>query len=277
MRKEIYRMEDGGAWALLRRTRLCHLASVDPAGAPVLRALHPVLLGEAVYFHGAPAGEKLSCIGQRAVVCAEEVIAEIPSYFIDPERACPATTYYESAQAHGVIEAVSDETEKAAALQALMVKYQPEGGHAPIDPGDPRFAAIYRKAVAGVLVLRLRIDYIDGKLKLGQNRGPEDLARVLEGLWKRGQPGDARAVDRLAHALRRTHPAQTLPPFLHAPEGALLFTTLGADDAAEAVALLRDAYWNDWVDADTLARAHVNSSAWVGAREQRASGAGMRE
>ena len=35
------------------------------------------------------------------------------------------------------------------------------------------------------------------------------------------------------------------------------------------LALLRDAYWNDWVDADTLARAHVHSSAWVGAREQR--------
>ena len=54
-------------------------------------------------------------------------------YFSDGERACPATTLYRSAQAHGTLEEVTSRADKARVLQALMEKYQPEGKHVPID------------------------------------------------------------------------------------------------------------------------------------------------
>lgn len=263
MRKEIYRMDSQVARALLARARVIHLASTTSTGAPLLRALHAVVMGQGLYFHGAPAGEKLEAIGRPAVVSADEILAEIPSYFLDPERACPATTYYDSVQAHGDLAEVTDADEKARALQALMEKYQPEGGHVPIAARDP----LYRKAVAGVLVLRLSLDQIDGKTKLGQNRSAADLRAVLHKLWQRGLSTDPRAIDKVASRLRTAEGLAALPDFLRGPGNTWLCCALEEDDADAAVALLRDAYWNSWPTDDEIRRSHLGSTAWVGARD----------
>src|SRR5438309_653515 len=114
MRREgHFRMSREDAVALLERGPVVRLASTTPAGEPVLRTVHGVIADGAIAFHGAPAGEKLECVGRAAVLAAEEIVAEIPSYFIDPERACPATTLYLSAQVHGAIEEVADAEAKA--------------------------------------------------------------------------------------------------------------------------------------------------------------------
>lgn len=257
-------MSGADAVRLLARAKVIHLASVLPDGQPMLRTLHAVVHAGALYFHGAPAGEKLEAIGRPAVVTAEEVLAEIPSYFLDPERACPATTYYESAQAHGLVIEVSDEEEKAAALQALMEKYQPEGGHVPIAASDP----LYKKAVNGVLVLRLALDKVDGKAKLGQNRGPADLAQVLEKLWERGLPEDPRAIDKVATRLVTAHGLVALPAFLRGPGETRLACALDERDLDAAVGLIRDAYWNDWPTEADLRRSHLGATAWVGIKDQ---------
>src|SRR4051812_8169281 len=108
MRKAIYRGSGDEGRALFVRAPVVHLATTNDLGDPILRSLHAVLEGDSLYFHGAPAGEKMTGIGKTAVVSAEEVVASIPSWFVDPVKACPATTYYVSAQAHGVIEEVDD-------------------------------------------------------------------------------------------------------------------------------------------------------------------------
>lgn len=267
MRKEIYRLDDAAARRLLAGAPVVHLASTTVDGLPLLRALHSVFLDGGLYFHGAPAGEKLEAIDRPAVVCAETVLAEIPSYFPDPERACPATTYYESVQAHGTLRKVTDDAEKAAALQALMQKYQPEGGHQPIRADDP----LYKKAVAGVLVLRLDVQHLDGKAKLAQNRSPAELRSVLSQLWQRGRAEDPRAIDRVAAVLAERQGRAALPDFLRGPRETLLCCALGTDDAeadADAAAdLLTDAYWNTWPTRDQLRQSHLGATAWVGARD----------
>src|SRR5690348_4951663 len=118
MRREIFRMPDPDAVALLARARVLHLATTTPEGEPVLRALDGAVSDGAFVFHGAPAGEKAACLGRPAVISAEEVVAHVPSWFTDPERACPATTFYRSAQAHGRLERVDDLASKARALAA---------------------------------------------------------------------------------------------------------------------------------------------------------------
>ena len=260
MRREIFRMERAAATALLERAPVVHLATTLPDGAPILRTVHGVIVDGRLCFHGAPAGEKTEALGRPVVASAEELIAEVPSYFVDPERACPATTYYLSAQVHGHLEEITDLDVKARVLQALMTRFQPEGGHVPITAGDP----MYRSAVKGILIVSISLEQLDGKAKLGQNRKPEELALILERLWQRGRVTDARAID----LVRAANPEIPTPPFLLAPEGTALFCAHGTPaDADEVAALLEGEYWNVGISRERIARSQLGASAWVTARD----------
>lgn len=260
MRKAIYRAPEAEARALFGRAPVVHLATTDEDGAPILRTVHAVLDGDRLLFHGAPAGEKMRGMGRAAVASVEEVVASIPSTFLDPERACPATTYYVSAQAHGELRVVEDVTSKAAALEALMRRYQPEGGYVPITAQHP----LYRKAVAGLLVAELRVTRMTGKAKLGQNRTPAERLRVIEALWERGAPGDVRAV---ALLLAR-FPELPAPSFLgEAPPGARLACDLDGEALEDAASLVGAEHWARDVPAEALVRSFASSSARVAARD----------
>ena len=262
-------MDREGALSLLGRAPVVHLASTTEGGEPLLRTLHGVIVASggrpALAFHAAPVGEKTESVGRPAVVAAEEIVASVPSYFMDPERACPATTLYRSAQVHGVVESVEDPARKAAVLAALMAKYQPEGGHVPIEAHHP----LYEKAVAGIMVLQVPLERVDGKAKLGQNRRPEERRLLLSRLWERGLPGDAAAVE----LVREANPDTPLPAFLVAPAAAAGVTlacapgTLDVADVDAAADLVAGAYWNEDTPRDALVRAHLGSPAWVGARD----------
>lgn len=259
MRRESYRMSREEAVALFARAPFVHLASTTPGGEPVLRVVHGVVVGELLAFHAAPAGEKMECLGRSAVVSAEEVVAEIPSYFLDPERACPATTYYRSAQVHGPIEVVDDLPTKAAVMAALMAKYQPEGGHVPITADDP----LYRKPLAGLLVAGVHLGAVDGKGKLGQNRKPDELAVVVTRLWERGRSADPAAIE----ALLGANPDVPVPAFLRGPAGERLVCAPSVGDADDAAALLFGAYWLPSVPREDIAAAQRGSPAWVVAKD----------
>jgi ribosomal protein S18 acetylase RimI-like enzyme/nitroimidazol reductase NimA-like FMN-containing flavoprotein (pyridoxamine 5'-phosphate oxidase superfamily) len=253
-------MDAGEARTLLARAPVVHVATTTASGEPMLRTVHGVVVGGHVAFHGAPAGEKVEAVGRPVVIAAEETVAQIPSYFVDPERACPATTYYRSVQVHGVLEEVTAPDAKALVLRALMKKFQPEGGHVPIDEAHP----LYRKAIAGLMILRVPLDRMDGKAKLGQNRTPAELARVVIRLWERGLSGDARAVE----LVRDANPSLPTPAFLLGPDGARLVCAMVERDVAGAVELLAGEYWHEDSTPEAIAGAHRASSAWVGARDQ---------
>lgn len=237
MRKAVYAGEEDEGRALLERAPVVHVATTDADGRPILRVVHAVVEGDLLAFHGAPAGEKMSGLGRRAVASAHETIAEIPSWFLDAERACPATTYYVSAQVDGVLEEVTDPTTKARILQKLMEKFQPEGGHVPIDPSNPQYASLYEKAVRGLLVAAVRMESLACKAKLGQNRKDEDRTRVIAQLWQRGTAADIAAVDFLVR--RFPHLA---PPAFRAAELSF-FCALHDSEIDEVLDLLRDVYW----------------------------------
>ena len=265
-RERFFAMARGEALALLADAPLVHLATTTPAGAPVIRTLHPVVVDGDVCFHAAAVGEKAESLGRAAVLSAEEVVASLPSYFVDGERACPATTLYRSVQVHGTLEAVDDEAQKARVLAALMAKYQPEAGHVPIDPAHARYAELYGKAVAAILIVRVRPVHVDGKAKLAQNRSPDERVRIMEQLWQRGLDGDPRAIE----LLRTANPDTTTPAFLRLPDRAkapaTLHCALDAGDVEAAVALLAPEYWNDAHPRERIAGAIAGSSVFVGAR-----------
>ena len=261
MRREIFRSDPVRALALLRRAPVVHLATTTPDGAPVLRALDAAVLEDGVYFHGARAGEKARCLGRPAVVSAEELVAHVPSWMVDPRWACPASTLYRSVQVHGVLAEVTDPALKARALSTLMERWQPEGRYEPIAADHPH----YRGQLQGTLVLRVGLDRVDGKDKLLQNRTAEEVARVVEGLWQRGQPGDPAAIE----AVREANPGATTPAFLAAPEGLRLAVALRTGDAEQAERLLAGEYWWDemGLPRGLIQPAQRAANAWVGAHD----------
>ncbi|MFZ5439993.1 MAG: GNAT family N-acetyltransferase [Myxococcota bacterium] len=243
--------------ALFQEREVLQLAGVEPTGLPVLKTLNGVVDEGWVCFHGSPAGEKTSLVGQPVVLSVEETVCRLPSYFADPEKACPATTLYRAAQAHGVLQAIDEPTRKARVLQRLMEKLQPEGGYVPLEASSP----LYRAQVNGLLIAGVPLTDLTVKAKLAQNRTPAQRANILERLWRRGEPGDARALE----LVREANPDTPTPAFLEAPAGTTLHAWFPPPRAEEAAALLADEYWNDVFSRDELARAHRGSSAWVGA------------
>lgn len=259
MRRAIFRADQAVAVALFRAAEVVQLASVRADGWPVLRTVHGVVVDGALAWHGAPKGEKSELTGQPGIVSCERIVANIPSHFVDPERACPATTYYESAQAAGRIEAIEDREEKARVLQALMERYQPEGGHRPITADDP----LYANAVKNLALWRVSLADAVAKVKLGQHKKPEELVRILEGLWRRGDARDVEAIDRILDA----NPTVPRPDFLGGPDGVRLILRGREADLPRVRALLSDTYWNVGVTDAQLDASHLGSPVWVGARD----------
>lgn len=254
-------MSPEAAQVFLAEQAVVHLASVDAAGQPVFKTVHPILDAGWLWFHSAPAGEKMSLLGRPAVISCEDLVATVPSYFFDAERACPATTYYRSVQIHGVITPLDDGHQKARVLQAMMQRFQPEGWHQPIDAESD----LYRAAVKGLLIAGVPLTSITGKAKLAQNRTPQQRSQLLQNLWHRGGPGDVRALE----LIRAANPDTPLPAFLQSLPGVTLFTQVPHVKVGEAVELLAHQYWNDRFSRVQLRRAHLQASAWVGAVDER--------
>jgi GNAT superfamily N-acetyltransferase/nitroimidazol reductase NimA-like FMN-containing flavoprotein (pyridoxamine 5'-phosphate oxidase superfamily) len=260
-------MSSTEALELLGAAPYVQLAGTGADGRPILRVVHAVIVDGSLAFHAAPAGEKLELLGRAVIAGTEEIIAEVPSWIRDPERACPATTFYRSAQVHGRLEPIDDPSTRARVLAELMRRFQPEGRHVPIDPAHPQWDRLYRKVVAGLLLARIVPERITGKHKLGQTMRAEQLAAVLDGLWRRGARGGW-PVDRALEICRAAHPARPLPAFLRGPEGFELCARPRDDDLATLVPLLCAQYWNERHDPGTIAAAHRASPAWVGARDR---------
>lgn len=174
---------------LLARTTHGWLAFVDPDGWPAVLAVNHVWLDGRLWFHGALEGRKMESLARdpRVRFAVADAFSIVPSHFRDPELACPATQYYESVMIKGRARFVTDPAEKARALQALMEKLQPEGGHAPIRAGDP----LYEKSLATTAVTVIEPEEITGKFKFGQNLPERKRLEVAGKLEARGCPLDA--------------------------------------------------------------------------------------
>ena len=252
-------MTDAQARRFLKQAEVLHLAFTRPDGAPVLRTLNAAVTDDWLLFHGAPAGEKAQCIGRPAVAQAEQIVANVPSYFSDPERACPATTFFRSVQVHGTLERITDPHIKADALQRVMQRHQPEGGHVPVSFDS----ALYQNALRGLLVFGVRLENLTGKAKLGQNKQPDEVQNLMERLWQRGAPRDAAAIA----LMFEYHPESSRAGRFRGPAQTWLWPTLAAADVAAAVDLLAGQYWTQGVSREVLAKAQLGASAWIGARD----------
>jgi ribosomal protein S18 acetylase RimI-like enzyme/predicted FMN-binding regulatory protein PaiB len=253
------------ARTLFERAESFQLAGLDADGAPMIRALHGVVVDDHLAFHSSLRGQKVQALGQRVTAAVHETVALIPNWFFDAERACAASTYFLSAQASGVLEPVDDPAKKARVLEAMMQKLQ-DGGYRPVAQGDAR----YQKAIDGVLIARLPLEQIVVRKKLGQNLSPAARRGVLEKLWRQAKPSAPAAIELILSMVEDT----PTPAFLKVDDDSdaraawRLCCHLPAERAEQAARLVVDEYWNVGVSLEVIAEAHRQSSAWVGALTQ---------
>ncbi len=170
-----------------------YLGIITSDGWPSVVPLNYVVVDNRIYFHGAHEGQKMEALASnpRVSFTVVEDFAFIPSHFRDPRFACPATQYYRSVMIRGRARIVDAAPEKAAALQALMEKLQPEGGFEPITAEAP----MYRKSLRTTAVVAIDIEQIAGKFKFGQNLPRSKRETVAKKLGERGCPIDHATVE----------------------------------------------------------------------------------
>ena len=187
--------------AFVTQQQLGRLITVSAEGQPHI-GLYPFLfLGDRIEMHLHRNDEQLADLTSNSKCAFEvdEVLGSIPSHWVHATNAMFATAYHRAV----IFEcdaAVSDDGEVLAAQQQrLMQHYQPDGGHTPVSTEH----AMYRGPMKEIRALTLTVRARKVKWKLGQNRKPEQLTKLIGELRQRGRATDAAAADALQWSLER--------------------------------------------------------------------------
>jgi transcriptional regulator len=105
------------------------------------------------------------------------------------------TSYYAAVQATVRTRTVDDPDELAEILTAQLAHFQPEGGHAPVEPSGP-----YGKQFGGIRGIVGTIEGVRAKFKYGGNKTVEHRLRIADALAERDRGADQAAR---AQLLRR--------------------------------------------------------------------------
>ena len=148
MRRKDRQKDTAFALEVLRDCGYANLATVNPDGTPYCIPVSIALHGNAIYFHCATEGRKLTNISHSNAVCISAVrhTRPVPEDF---------TTQYESAVATGKCHVVQDKEEKILALRAICEKYA--------GSNMEHFERALAKSLHRTCVCRVDIEQISGK------------------------------------------------------------------------------------------------------------------
>lgn len=150
MRRKDRQMPEEFAWEVVDKCEYAFLAMTAEEGSPYGLPVTIVRAGNAVYFHSAMEGRKVTCLRLHPRVCLTCVG--------DTERQKDRfTTLFESAVAFGTAAEVTEEAEKIKALRLLCQRHTPSNMGA------------FDKAVAASLkrtaIWKITVEEISGKAK----------------------------------------------------------------------------------------------------------------
>lgn len=149
LRRKSREMSEERCRAVLRTASSGVLAVLGDGGWPYAVPLSFVLLGNALFFHGAKTGEKLDALRaeERCSFCV------VDRDDVDPDR---YTTHFRSVIVFGRLRELTDEAEKREKITALAKKYNPT------DTAEHREKYIDDE-LAAMSMLRLDIEHMTGK------------------------------------------------------------------------------------------------------------------
>jgi transcriptional regulator len=131
----------------------------------------------------------------RALLSVFGAYAFVPGHWNQDEYGVP-TSYYAAVQLACDVVTVDDDAGIAAILERQLAHFQPEGKHAPVEPGENR----YGKLLGSIRAMRLTVTDVRAKFKFGSNRTPQHREVIAAKLAERGSALDREAS---AHTLRR--------------------------------------------------------------------------
>lgn len=132
----------------------------------------------------------------RALLSVFGAYAYVAGHWDQGEYGVP-TSYYAAVQLAGDVEVVDEPAALAAILATQLDHFQPEGMHAPVEPGDNPYAKLFG-AIRGI---RLTVSEVRAKFKFGMNRTAEHRRAVAERLADRGRPLDLEARENVLRRL----------------------------------------------------------------------------
>ncbi len=141
--------------ALLERTPVGRMATINRKGIPVIKPVNFVYWDKKIYIHSSMKGEKVEDIVRGSPVCFE--MDEPIAYVTAQGPACTSSYYYRSVIIKGKATFINDRNFKRKILEKLMEKYQPEGG----------YEGISDEILNKTGVIEISIDKITGKENLG--------------------------------------------------------------------------------------------------------------
>jgi len=137
----------------------CHVGRLGTNGSngyPMVKPLNFAFLNGNIYFHTAREGEKIDDIRRDSRVCFE---VDLPIAYVKSDKnPCKASYLYRSVIVRGKAYLIDDQEERGAALNALMKKYQPDGGYGEYLEEKLRITG----------VVRIDIEAMVGKEDLGE-------------------------------------------------------------------------------------------------------------
>jgi len=121
-----------------------------------------ILYEHVIYMHSHHRGEKIENFlrNQKVGFEVDKEICFLPSYYFHPTDASFADTLYTSIVIKGKASIVSDNQEKAFAMNKMMQKYQSEGKYTKLNQSA--------KSIIHLTVIKINVDTINGKYKIGQ-------------------------------------------------------------------------------------------------------------
>ena len=167
------------------------IASLDGNGYPQVIPMNFVYHAGVIYMHSHPFGEKLDNIRRNPNVGFEvdQHICFLPSYYFHPTDASQADTLYISVVIKGRAELVHENEEKTLALNALMEKYQKEGGYEALDANMP---SVHEVAIIKIIPRDMR-----GKYKIGQHWARPYRLKMAKNILEREGRENARPILRI--------------------------------------------------------------------------------
>ena len=141
--------------AILERSPVGRIATVNPKGFPVIKPINFVYWNGKIYIHSSTKGEKIRDIRRGSRVCFE--VDEPIAYVAARGSACTANYYYRSVIVKGMAVLLKDKDRKLEIFERLMEKYQPEGG----------YDAIPEEALKKTAIIEISIREMTGKERLG--------------------------------------------------------------------------------------------------------------
>ena len=176
---------------ILGEARVGRLATIGQDGYPYITPVNFVYHEGNIYFHSAPAGEKIDNLRSNPNVCFQ---VDIPLAYLDsgfdPDGGiCHLHQFYHCVIIRGQASLVEDDDLKAECLNALVSKHEKRIDHEPV---RTELSGFSRCVVVGI-----KPSSITAKTDVFQYKSADFRKKLVEYLSERGASGDSETVESL--------------------------------------------------------------------------------